>query len=42
MKVEFVPFHIASAPLFDDSAESASSSECGFFIDILSGDVCDL
>ena len=39
MKVEFVPFQTARALLLEDSAERASIRECGFFIDILSGDV---
>lgn len=41
MKVEFVPFQIARAPLPEERAERASRRECGFFIDRVSGDVWD-
>lgn len=37
MKVELVPRHTETMPLLDDSAESASSSECEFFSWILPG-----
>lgn len=39
MKVEFVAFHMASTPPFDDKAERTSDNECGFFIEMASGDI---